>query len=120
MKVNEYLPNLDVEAPLMSKPPFDLNHSNVSIGPDKWPIFGRFLMLFPLKRLARHGKNTSQYGGRPSMTSSCDVTASPLLDTLKQNLYLWMDLNCFCKIINSNTMSMGFSILNFYFNQIYF
>jgi hypothetical protein len=28
-------------------------------GPDKWPIFGRFLTLFPLKRPARREKNTS-------------------------------------------------------------
>jgi hypothetical protein len=34
-------------------------HWNVSIGPDKWPIFGRFLTLFPLKRPTRHEKNTS-------------------------------------------------------------
>jgi hypothetical protein len=34
-------------------------HWNVSIGPEKWPIFGRFLMLFPLKRPARCEKNTS-------------------------------------------------------------
>jgi hypothetical protein len=32
---------------------------NVSIGPDKWPIFGRFLTLFPLKRPAPREKNTS-------------------------------------------------------------
>jgi hypothetical protein len=42
----------------MSKPRFDLMHWNVSIGPDKWPIFGRFLTLFPLKHLARREKNT--------------------------------------------------------------
>jgi hypothetical protein len=35
--------NLDVEAPA-----------------DKWPIFGRFLTLFPLKRPARREKNTSR------------------------------------------------------------
>jgi hypothetical protein len=34
---------------LSSKPRFDLMHWNVSIGPEKWPIFGRFLKLFPLK-----------------------------------------------------------------------
>jgi hypothetical protein len=37
MKVNEYLPNLDVEA-------------------EKWPIFGRFLTLFPLKCPAQRKK----------------------------------------------------------------
>jgi hypothetical protein len=30
--------------------------SYVSIGPDKWPIFGRFLTLFPLKRPALREK----------------------------------------------------------------
>jgi hypothetical protein len=59
----------------------DLMHWNVSIGPDKWPVFGRFLMLFALKRPARREKNTSN-GGRPSMTSSRDVAASPLLETI--------------------------------------
>jgi hypothetical protein len=34
-------------------------HWNVSIGPGKWPIFGRFLTLFPLKRPARREQNTS-------------------------------------------------------------
>jgi hypothetical protein len=38
---------------------FDLMHWNVSIGPEKWPIFGRFLTLFPLKRPVRRKKNTS-------------------------------------------------------------
>jgi hypothetical protein len=31
----------------------------ISIGPEKWPIFGCFLMLFPLKRHTRHEKSTS-------------------------------------------------------------
>jgi hypothetical protein len=34
-------------------------HWNVSIGPEKLPIFGRFLTLFPLKRPTRREKNTS-------------------------------------------------------------
>jgi hypothetical protein len=42
-----------------SKFRFDLMHWNVSIGPEKLPIFGRFLTLFPLKRPARREKNTS-------------------------------------------------------------
>jgi hypothetical protein len=50
MKVNEYLLNLDVESR------FDLMHS---IGPEKLPIFGVFLTLFPLKTSARREKNTS-------------------------------------------------------------
>jgi hypothetical protein len=37
----------------------DLMHWNVSIVPEKWPIFGRFLTLFPLKCPARREKNTS-------------------------------------------------------------
>jgi hypothetical protein len=44
---------------LTSKFRFDLMHWNVSIGPEKWPIFGRFLTLFPLKRPVRREKNTS-------------------------------------------------------------
>jgi hypothetical protein len=34
-------------------------HWNVSIGPEKWPIFGHFQMLFPLKRHVRRQRNTS-------------------------------------------------------------
>jgi hypothetical protein len=34
-------------------------HWNVSIGPEKWPIFSHFLTLFPLKRPAQREKNTS-------------------------------------------------------------
>jgi hypothetical protein len=44
---------------LTSKFRFDLMHWNVSIGPEKWQIFGRFQTFFPLKRLARREKNTS-------------------------------------------------------------
>jgi hypothetical protein len=44
---------------LMSKFRFDLMHWNVFIGPEKWPISSRFLTFFPLKRLARREKNTS-------------------------------------------------------------
>jgi hypothetical protein len=44
---------------LTSKFRFDLMHCNVSIGPEKLPIFGRFLTLFPLKRPAQREKNTS-------------------------------------------------------------
>jgi hypothetical protein len=44
----------------MSKPRLDLMHWNVSLGPEKLPIFGRFLTLFPLKRPARREKNTSK------------------------------------------------------------
>jgi hypothetical protein len=41
---------------LSSKFRFDLMHWNVSIGREKWPIFGCFLTLFPLKRPARREK----------------------------------------------------------------
>jgi hypothetical protein len=34
-------------------------HWNVSIGPEKWPIFCRFLTFFQLKRPVRRNKNTS-------------------------------------------------------------
>jgi hypothetical protein len=44
---------------LTSKFRFDLMHWNISIGPEKWPIFGRFLTLFPLKRPVRRKTNTS-------------------------------------------------------------
>jgi hypothetical protein len=44
---------------LTAKFRFDLMYWNVSIGPEKLPIFGRFLTLFPLKRHARREKNTS-------------------------------------------------------------
>jgi hypothetical protein len=53
MMVNEYLPNLG------AKSRFAFMHWNVSIGPEKLPIFVQFLMLFPLKRTARREKNTS-------------------------------------------------------------
>jgi hypothetical protein len=33
---------------LTAKSRFDLMHWIASIGPDKWPIFGRFLALFAL------------------------------------------------------------------------
>jgi hypothetical protein len=41
---------------LTSKFRFDLMHWKVSIGPEKWPIFGRFQTLFPLKHPARREK----------------------------------------------------------------
>jgi hypothetical protein len=56
-----------------SKPWFDLMHWNVSIGHDKWPIFGRFLKLFPLKRPVGAKEIPPIW-----QTSVDDVTASPL------------------------------------------
>jgi hypothetical protein len=65
MKVKEYLPNLDVEAPAwldaLERFYRPWQHNVISI---------------KTTRAAR--KKYLQYGGRPSMTSSCDVTASPL------------------------------------------
>jgi hypothetical protein len=37
-------------------------HWNVSISPEKWPIFCRFLTLFPLKRPSRREKNIFNMG----------------------------------------------------------
>jgi hypothetical protein len=48
---------------------FDLMHWNVSIVPEKRPIFGHFLMLFPLKRRAWGEKNTSNMAATSRMTS---------------------------------------------------
>jgi hypothetical protein len=45
---------------LTSKFRFDLMHWNVYIGPEKLPIFGSFLTLFPLKRPVQRKKNTSK------------------------------------------------------------
>jgi hypothetical protein len=40
---------------LTSKPRFDLMHCNVSIDPDKWPIFGRFLTSSEASCFRRYG-----------------------------------------------------------------
>jgi hypothetical protein len=65
MKVNEYLPNL----------------TSISIGPEKWPIFGRFLTLFPLKRPARREKNTSNMAATISDVMD-DITCKFSIDNL--------------------------------------
>jgi hypothetical protein len=52
-------------------------HWNVSIGPEKWPIFGRFLTLFPLKYPGRHEKNTSNMAA-----TICDVMDNVTLQIL--------------------------------------
>jgi hypothetical protein len=54
----------------------DIRHI-VSIGPEKLPIFGRFLTIFPLKRHARREKNTSNMAATVDDVMD-DVTASPL------------------------------------------
>jgi hypothetical protein len=48
---------------------FDLKHWNVSIVPEKLPIFGRFPTLFPLKRPARREKNTSNMAATIALAS---------------------------------------------------
>jgi hypothetical protein len=80
MRVNEYIPNLDVEAPVWL---------------DALERFYRPWQLFQLKRPARREKNTSNMADvRPSMTSSRDVTASPLYMESVKNPY-WMQYNCY-------------------------
>jgi hypothetical protein len=59
-------------------------HWNASIGPDKWPIFGRFPTLFALKRPARHEKNTS---------NMADVRRWRHRVTSLQVLYNWEQTN---------------------------
>jgi hypothetical protein len=46
-------------------------HWNVSIGPEKWPIFGRFLTSFPLKLPARRPKNTSNMAATIGDVTEC-------------------------------------------------
>jgi hypothetical protein len=53
-------------------------HWNVSIDPEKWPIFGRFLTLFPLKRPAWHEKIPPTWR-QPSVMPWMMSRASPLL-----------------------------------------
>jgi hypothetical protein len=62
---------------LTSKFWFDLMHWNVSIGPEKWPIFGRFLTLFPFKHPVRRKKIPPTWR-RPSVMSLMTSRASPL------------------------------------------
>jgi hypothetical protein len=82
MKVNEYLPN--TFQILTSKFRFDLMHWNVSIGPEKWHIIGRFLTLFPLKRPARREKNTSNIAATigdvtDDVTCKCSIALLPYI-----------------------------------------
>jgi hypothetical protein len=72
---------------LTSKFRFDLMHWNVSIGPEKWPIFGCFLTLFPLKRPAWCEKNTSNMA----------ATISDVMD----------DVTCKCSIGLINMIQAG-------------
>jgi hypothetical protein len=75
---------------MTSKFRFDLMHWNVSIRPEQWPIFGRFLTLCTLKRPARREKNT------PNMAATTgdvmdDVTCKSSIDTQSKCLKLkWL------------------------------
>jgi hypothetical protein len=68
---------------LTSKFWFDLMLWNVSIGPEKWPIFGRFLTLFQLKRSARREKNTSNMAATVGDVMD-DVTCKSSIASLHQ------------------------------------
>jgi hypothetical protein len=49
-------------------------HWDISLGPEKWPIFGRFLMLFPLKCHAQREKNTSNMAATVGdVTCKCSI-----------------------------------------------
>jgi hypothetical protein len=76
---------------LTSKFWFDLMHWNLSIGPETWPIFGRFLTLFPLKHPVRREKNTSNMAatigdvmGDVTCKSSIDLTSNALEDSIQE------------------------------------
>jgi hypothetical protein len=70
MKVNEYLPNLDVEAPVW------LDALQRFYRPWQMAYFRSFSNAISIKTSRAAQKKHLQYGGRPSMTSSRDVTAS--------------------------------------------
>jgi hypothetical protein len=72
MKVNEYLPNLDVEAPAW------LDALERFYRPWQMAYFRPFSNVIFIKMTRAVRKKYLQHGGRPSMTSSRDVTASPL------------------------------------------
>jgi hypothetical protein len=72
MKVNEYLPDLDVEAPVWLEA-LEGFHRHWQMA-----YFRPFSNVISIKTSRAARKKYLQYGGRPSMTSSRDVTASPL------------------------------------------
>jgi hypothetical protein len=74
-KTNEYLPNLDVEAPVW------LDALERFYRPWQWPIFVHFLTLFPLKRPERRERNTS---------NMADVRRWTHRVTSLQVLYTWL------------------------------
>jgi hypothetical protein len=73
-------------------------HWNVSIGPEIWPIFGRFLTLFPLKRPAWREKNTSNMAatvGDVMNDVTCKSSIYPCpFEILAEapSLYSWMKI----------------------------
>jgi hypothetical protein len=72
MKVNEYLPNLDDEAPVW------LDALERLYRPWQMAYFRPFSNVISIKTSRAARKKYLQYGGRPSMPSLRDVTASPL------------------------------------------
>jgi hypothetical protein len=72
MKVYEYLPNLDVDAPVW------LGALGRFYRPWQMAYFRPFSNVIFIKTSRAARKKYLQYGRRPSMTSSRDVTASPL------------------------------------------
>jgi hypothetical protein len=73
---------------------FDLKHWNVSIGPEKWPIFASFLTLFPLKRPVWRKKNTSNMAATVRNVID-DVTCKSSI-ALRNNKYTFKTLNKVC------------------------
>jgi hypothetical protein len=71
MKVNEYLPNIDVAAPVW------LDALERFYRPWQMAYFRPFPNVISIKTSRAAWKKYLQYGGRRSMTSSRDVTASP-------------------------------------------
>jgi hypothetical protein len=72
MKVNEYLPNPDVEAPVW------LDALERFYRPWQMAYFRPFSNVISIKTSRAAQQKYLQHGGRPSMMSSRDVTASPL------------------------------------------
>jgi hypothetical protein len=77
MMLNEYLPNLDVEAPVW------LDALERFHRPWQMAYFRPFSNVISIKTSRTTRKKYLQYGRRPSMTSTRDVTASPLYRYLK-------------------------------------
>jgi hypothetical protein len=63
-------------------------HWNVSIGPEKWPIFGRFLTLFPLKHHARREENTSNMAATTVDVMMDDVTCKSSIEQIQLFIFI--------------------------------